>query len=103
MTVPVCPCCPVLSHRSSLLCSLLLLALLPRPLPICSLLSAPALCPPPPGRCAGRPPVVGVRRLVSLVGGYSLNYYHFITELLPGDNPPALAPATTLLLCVAPW
>eukprot|EP01052_Picozoa_sp_SAG31_P012081 SAG31_NODE_697_length_12745_cov_67.888502_10_plen_439_part_00 len=34
--------------------------------------------------CADHPNVVGVRKLISLVGGYSLNYYHFITELIPG-------------------
>ena len=34
--------------------------------------------------CEGEPEVVEVERLVSLVGGYSLNYYHWLTELLPG-------------------
>lgn len=34
--------------------------------------------------CDGRPEVVRVGQLVSALGGYSLNYFHWMTEILPG-------------------
>lgn len=37
-----------------------------------------------PSRCEGRPEVVHVNRLVSATAGYSLNYFHWMTEILPG-------------------